>query len=101
MKALPQLFLAISFVNLFSCLPTSLNVAFAQTISPGHASISAVTTSIYSPHPDLGMEPGWRIGRTNNTRGGGAECNSDEKMIALVPDSNIGLTVEEYPSFWF
>ena len=70
-------------------------------VTAGMASENSPSSSHLPLELDVRLPP---KGAPGDRKGGGARdgfCSSDENLIALVPGTNLGLTVAERPTFWF
>ncbi|GET39970.1 DUF928 domain-containing protein [Microseira wollei] len=87
--------LALILVSLAALHPT------LGSQSPNSENTIAQTPVRFVPPqlPDRGAPSGRRKGAAS--RSGCPIINTDKPLIALVPGNNLGLTVSNYPTFWF
>ncbi len=94
-------------MNIRRALPLSgfaaLSLGMAVGVGICFATAPAVMAQGFAPPPGLSGGPGGREGGgTRGGPGGGCAQGTPNRLLPLVPQSNVGLTTEEYPRFfWF
>lgn len=70
-------------------------------VTPVIASVISVNPSAFRLALNLRLPPNGAPGRRRDGGTRDGSCSSNEEVIALVPGTNLGLTVDERPTFWF